>query len=74
MQPQILFLMEEKLNGLKMEQVKAKCDFTNEIDVEEQGSRGGLSIGWKEDLVIQLQSYSANHIDVVILEKDRMPT
>lgn len=69
MQPQILFLIETKLNDLRIKQVCNKCGFTNGIDVEAQGPKGGLSIGWKHDVGIQIQSYSANHIDVIILEK-----
>ncbi|MBA0843769.1 hypothetical protein Goarm_000929, partial [Gossypium armourianum] len=35
--------------------------------------RSGLSLGWKEDLLVSLKSYSINHIDVNIEESGGLP-
>lgn len=66
--------MKTKLNSSRMAQVRTRCGFSNGIDVDAHGSRGGLSIGWKDDVLIQLQSYSTNHMDVVVCESDGMLT
>ncbi|KAG8490450.1 hypothetical protein CXB51_013621 [Gossypium anomalum] len=58
----------------RMEKVQGRCGFTNGIDVGAQGSKGGLSIGWKREDEVQLRSYSANHIDVVVMVKGRALT
>ncbi|MBA0576238.1 hypothetical protein Golob_024300 [Gossypium lobatum] len=50
--PQIIFLMETKLTGNQMENVRRKCNFNNGIDVDTDGTRGGLSLVWNgNDLV-----------------------
>lgn len=62
--PQIFFLMETKLSAKKMESMRLKCGFENGIDVGAVGSKGGLSLGWKENSLIRLKSFSSFHIDV----------
>ncbi|KAA3479527.1 expansin-A1-like [Gossypium australe] len=52
--PQMI-LMETKLDHNRM---------------ETSGSRGGLSLVWKGNYSIQVRSYSNNHIDVEVSEKD----
>lgn len=36
----------------------------NGIDVCAEGSKGGLSLGWKEGVYVKLKSYSKDHIDI----------
>ncbi|KAH1045529.1 hypothetical protein J1N35_036313 [Gossypium stocksii] len=47
----VVFLMETKLNCRRMERVRCQCGFHNGIDVSSEGTRGGLSIGWKEGII-----------------------
>lgn len=56
-----------------MVKVRTKCGFLCGIDVGVDGSRGGLSLGWKEGLSVTLQSYSNNFIDVKIQESSNSP-
>lgn len=49
-----------------MERIRRRCGFLNGIDVDATGSRGGLSLAWRRDINIRLQSYSKSHIDVQI--------
>ncbi|KAK5842719.1 hypothetical protein PVK06_005105 [Gossypium arboreum] len=42
-------LLETKLSTKKMEIVRLKCDFVNDIDIGAIGSKGGISLGWTED-------------------------
>ncbi|MBA0849170.1 hypothetical protein Goshw_012449 [Gossypium schwendimanii] len=43
---------------------------SKKIDVGAVGSKWGLPIGWKEEYGLQLKSFSVNHIDVEIMEKN----
>lgn len=65
--PQLVFLMETKVSGNKMEQIKRSCGFKNGIEVGAEGSRGQLCMAWKDGVDVVLQSYTKSHIDVVIM-------
>ncbi|KAA3453657.1 reverse transcriptase [Gossypium australe] len=73
-QPQILFLMETKVTSKRMESIRRKCGFLNGIDVAATGTRGGLSLGWKEGLNLMLKSFSNYHIDVEVEDEDEVDT
>ncbi|GMI76465.1 hypothetical protein HRI_001315800 [Hibiscus trionum] len=62
----IIFLIETKLSSEKMARVRSRLGFQNGIDVAAIGRSGGLSIGWKHSCLVNLQSFSARHIDVII--------
>ncbi|MBA0672805.1 hypothetical protein Goklo_024186 [Gossypium klotzschianum] len=62
----MVFLMETKLDKQRMEKVRKRCGFNNRIDIEAEGSRGGLCLSWKGDNGVSLQSYSKNHIDIMV--------
>ncbi|KAA3460834.1 BEACH domain-containing lvsC [Gossypium australe] len=68
--PQVVFFMETKINKFKMEKVRQSCGYQFGIDVESSGSRGGLSLAWRWDVDIVLQSFSHRHIDVIINEDE----
>ncbi|GMJ03875.1 hypothetical protein HRI_004056700 [Hibiscus trionum] len=68
--PQIVFLMETKLDSKRMENVRRKCGFVNGIDISATGSRWGLSLGWKSDIQINLRSFSDSYIDVEVINSD----
>ncbi|KAL4283553.1 hypothetical protein GQ457_16G019770 [Hibiscus cannabinus] len=68
--PQILLLVETKLNVGRIEKVHRRCGFMFGIDVDVVVSRGGLSLRWKHDSYFMLWSYSRSHIDVVIKESN----
>lgn len=40
--PQIVLFMETKLGNRQMEQVRRKCGFVHGLEVDLEGSRGGL--------------------------------
>ncbi|MBA0844961.1 hypothetical protein Goarm_000045 [Gossypium armourianum] len=50
----------------RMERVRQLCGFNCCIDVLAMGTRGGLSIGWKSEVAINLRSFSKHHIDINI--------
>lgn len=41
----------------------------NDIDIQVAGSRGGISLGWKQNCSVSLQSMSDSHIDVLVSEE-----
>ncbi|KAH1108543.1 hypothetical protein J1N35_012311 [Gossypium stocksii] len=50
--PQMVFLMETKLNKKCMEKVRRSYGFMNGIEVEADGSRSGLCLAWMGDTSI----------------------
>ncbi|KAA3460646.1 reverse transcriptase [Gossypium australe] len=53
-----------------MEIVRMKLGFSCGIDVDADGSKGGLSLGWNGNSLISLRSYSPFHIDADINDSD----
>ncbi|KAA3456600.1 reverse transcriptase [Gossypium australe] len=66
--PHLVFLMETKLDKKMMEKVWRRCGFEHGIEVEAEGSRGGLCMAWEKEIVVNLRSFSRWHIDVLIKE------
>lgn len=66
--PQMVFFMETKINSRQIEKIRVSYGFFNGIDVSSEGTRGGLCLAWRNDINVQLQSYSKRHIDVIIDE------
>lgn len=50
--------METKVSQKKMERIRVSCGYNNGIDVDVEGSRGRLSLGWKDNIEVSLQSFS----------------
>ncbi|GMJ14117.1 hypothetical protein HRI_005080900 [Hibiscus trionum] len=68
--PQILFLMETKVSAVHMEKIRRKCGFIHGLDIDADGSRGGLSLWWSAEFMVTLCSYSSFHIDVNVTDGD----
>ncbi|KAA3466302.1 expansin-A1-like [Gossypium australe] len=68
--PHLVFLIETKLDKKRMERVRRSYGFMNGIEVEVEGSQGGLCLAWKVDIKVTLRSFSKWHIDVIIKEDD----
>ncbi|KAH1056048.1 hypothetical protein J1N35_034113 [Gossypium stocksii] len=62
--------METKICKNQMERVRHRCGYANGIDVDPDGTRGGLSLAWKAEVNITLQRYSKRYIDVVVDDSD----
>ncbi|KAA3461195.1 reverse transcriptase [Gossypium australe] len=61
--------METKLDQKRMERVQKSCGFSNGIDVEAEGTRGGLCLAWKGEIDVSLKSFSKWHIEAFIEEE-----
>ncbi|KAA3454404.1 reverse transcriptase [Gossypium australe] len=51
-----------------MSKARRSCGFINGIDVDAEGSRGGLCLAWKTGMDVILKSSSKWHVDVMVKE------
>ncbi|KAA3468237.1 reverse transcriptase [Gossypium australe] len=49
-----------------MERVRKSCGFPNGVEVDAEGSKGGLCMAWKENTPISVRSYSRRLIDAFV--------
>ncbi|KAA3473556.1 reverse transcriptase [Gossypium australe] len=61
--------METKILN-QMERIRRSCGFQNGIDVDSDGSKGGLCLAWHNDATISFRSFSKRHIDVIIEDSE----
>ena len=66
----ISFLMEAKLVISKLDGIKEDFKRTQGLVVPSKGWSGGLALLWKEDLKVDVQSYSDSHIDAIVGQGD----
>ena len=53
-----------------MEKVKFKIGLKNGLIVPSVGRSGGLAMLWSRDIIIEVQSYSRNFVDAVVIDPD----
>ena len=58
--------METKSNNEGIEKVFRKIQFAHKFVVPHPNQGGGLALLWKEDIQLDVQSSSDNHIDAVV--------
>lgn len=63
--------METKLCKNQVERVRRSCSFVNGIDVDSEGTRGGLCLAWRNDINVTLHNFSKRHVDVVVANNER---
>ncbi|MBA0665077.1 hypothetical protein Goklo_004992, partial [Gossypium klotzschianum] len=59
-----------KLDANRIKRAQRRWGFSNGIDVLEEGTKGGLSLGWRSEISVNLRSFLMNHIDVKIDRED----
>ncbi|XP_075654781.1 uncharacterized protein LOC142624945 [Castanea sativa] len=59
----IVFLMETKLKKDWIDLIKEKCNMKNCFVVPSIGNSGGLILLWKEELKVDVKTFSQNHIN-----------
>jgi hypothetical protein len=64
--PSIVFLMETKVCGKKMEWVQIQLGFEQMLVVDCVGKGGGLALLWMTDFGEEIQNYSCQHINVKV--------
>ncbi|GMI67799.1 hypothetical protein HRI_000449200 [Hibiscus trionum] len=63
LQPNVIFLIETKVNANKMANIRRSLGYPYGIEVSSIGRSGGLVLGWKANCTVSLRSFSARHID-----------
>ena len=64
--PLVVFLAETWLNKARLEEIKARYKFKGLIEVSRISRGWGVAIFWKEGCNLSLDTYSPNHIEVII--------
>ena len=64
--PTIVFLMETKSNREWMNNVKGKCNMKHGLIIPSEGRSTGLTLMWKEGIIVEVQKYSQSHIDALV--------
>ena len=64
----IIFLMETRSNTDWMKNVQERCKLKHSFIVTRNGKSGGLALLWKEDTIVDVQTFSQTHIDAVVDE------
>ena len=70
--PKIVFLMETKSCKGWMEEVCDEYGFKNRLIVPSDGFSGGLTLLWKKEVTIHVQTYSMSHIDAFVNEGEEI--
>ena len=64
--PIIVFLKKTKSSKEWMDKVKEECNMKHSWVVMSNGRSGGLALLWKDEIQIELLTYSLNHIEVLV--------
>lgn len=66
--PKVLFLSETKMSANRSQELKGRLRFPNAFGVSCNGLSGGLVIMWKNEVTMELKTYSKYHIDMWVTE------
>ena len=64
--PKIVFLMGIELEKTSMERIGRRMEFHNIFTVPRVNRGGGLALLWRDDISLDVQTYSDRHIDSFI--------
>ncbi|KAK3228427.1 hypothetical protein Dsin_000308 [Dipteronia sinensis] len=64
--PYVMFLLETRCDHKKIERWHVKFDFSRKLVVDSTGKSSGLCLFWYGNVVVDLLTYSPEHIDVTI--------
>ena len=53
-----------------MEKIKNRIGFANGLIVPSRGRSGGVAMFWTQDVNLDINSYSRNHIDAIVKETE----
>nr|XP_023874998.1 uncharacterized protein LOC111987509 [Quercus suber] len=66
----LVFLMETKLKTEEMAEIKHQLERKQGLIVPSVRRSGGLALLWKDSMLVDVQTYSQNHIDVIVMEEN----
>lgn len=67
--PILVFLMETKYDVIEMKRIQRKLDKKQGLVVHCVCRGGGLVLFWKCSTTVEVQTYSPNHIDAIVVEE-----
>ena len=62
--------METKSKVKQMEKIKNRIGFANGLIVPSRGRSGGVALFWTQEVNLDINSYSGNHIDTIVKETE----
>ena len=62
--------METKSKVKRMEKIKNRIGFANGLIVPSRGRSGGVALFWTQEVNLDINSYSGNHIDTIVRETE----
>ena len=68
--PALLFVSETKIRAKRVEILQHSLGFAGCFEVDSAGLSGGIGLFWSRDVQVELKSYSAGHIDVIVWAAD----
>lgn len=63
-----MFLQEIKLMARRMERLKFRLGFDCCLAIDSEGCSGGLTLMWKNDVLLTVKSFSKHYIDTRVRE------
>jgi hypothetical protein len=70
MDPTLLFVMETKIEGKRVEKLASALGFAGAFAVSSEGLSGGIGLFWSAEVSVDIKSFNMHHIDAVISSKD----
>jgi hypothetical protein len=64
--PFLVFLIETKLQRVRMESIRRKLEFSNILTVDSVGKSGGLALLWGDAMLVEIQNYSQRYINGIV--------
>src|SRR3954470_20707774 len=69
--PTLLFVMETKIKGKRVEDLRRHLGFGGCFAVDSVGLSGGIGLFWTHDVIVELKNFSSGHIDAMVKYKDQ---
>ena len=66
--PALVFVMETKIKGKKVENLQRTLGFAGSFGVDSEGLSGGIGLFWSRDVIVSLKNYNSSHIDITVRE------
>ena len=68
--PNVCFLIETQLDKEGFDRLNGKLPYSNRIIIKKPDLGGGMALIWKNEVIIDLINFTANHILVKVKEED----
>jgi hypothetical protein len=68
--PTLLFVMETKISGKRVEKLISTFGFSGGFAVDSDGLSGRIGLFWSSAVTVDIKSFNSHHIDAVVQCKD----